>query len=678
MERRRKLYLGKAAAIMGAIPFLIWAHSSGPDAGKAGVPGESTCAEMGCHVGTPLNGGGGSVSVAFPNGPTYSPGVKQHLKVTITDPTQKVWGFQLTARQTPVTTDAGAFTSTDQFTALVCGTASLDPNQEQFIDFGQNQVCPASTPRTYIEHTKAGSSRIRSGSQTYEFDWTPPATNVGNISIYVAGNAANGNTNETGDHIYTASYTLTPSIAQQFTNTYYFPHLAFGGGFQTTLTYVNYSPLSISCQSTFYADDGTPLLVPFAGGPVSSRSDSLAPGAGIHVQTQAAGGAVTGWAQAQCTGAIKASLLYRLYDAQGVPQGEAAVNSMTTPTTRFVTFAETQTGVAYANPSAAPATITINALGANGLSLGTKSVTLAPNAHGSANIGPLLGISSFTGSVQIVATAPIVSLSLNAEAFTLAHPVFSSLPPGDLPDGTALASGTAGGGAGAASSPSTYYFPHLAFGGGFQTTLTYVNYSPQSVSCQTSFFSDTGTPLPVPFGGTSASTRTDNLAGGADVHVQTQAAGSAITGWAQAQCTGPVKASLLYRLYNAQGAPQGEAAVNSMTTPTTEFVTFAETQTGAAYANPSAAPATVTLAALDANGLSLGSKAVTLAANAHGSANIGPLLGISGFTGSVQITSTAAIVGLSLNAEAFTLEHPVFSSLPPGDLADLTPLAGGH
>ena len=470
---------------------------------------------------------------------------------------------------------------------------------------------------------------------------------------------------------------LTQADTITLSNTYYFPHLAFGGGFQTTLTYVNYSPQSVSCQSTFYADDGSPLRVPFASGPASNRSDSLPGGADLHIQTQATGGAVTGWAQAQCSGPIKASLLYRLYDAQGSPKGEAAVNSMTTPATEFVSFAETQTGAAYANPSAVPATVTITALDSNGLMLGSTAVTLPPNAHSAANIGPLLGISKFTGSVQITSTAPIVSLSLNAEAFSLANPVFSSLPPGDLPDGTPLATGAPGAGTPAAS-PSTYYFPHLAFGGGFQTTLTYVNYSQQSVSCQTSFFSDAGAALPVPFGGAPAASRSDNLAPGADLHIQTQATGAAVTGWAQAQCSGPVKASLLYRLYDAQQAPKGEAAVNSMTTPATEFVSFAETQTGAAYANPSLVPATVTITALDSSGLFLGGTAVTLPPNAHSAANIGPLLGISGFTGSVQITSTAPIVSLSLNAEAFSLANPVFSSLPPGDLADGTSLATGH
>ena len=143
-----------------------------------------------------------------------------------------------------------------------------------------------------------------------------------------------------------------------------------------------------------------------------------------------------GWAVAVCNHSIKASMLYRFYN-QGVAQGEAGVNAMTTPATEFVTFAETRTGIAYANPSATPATVTVTVLSSGGLALGSKVVLLAPNAHGAANIGPLLGLSSFTGSVQITSTVPIVSLSLNAEVF----PAFSSLPPGELPSSTPLATG---------------------------------------------------------------------------------------------------------------------------------------------------------------------------------------------------------------------------------------------
>ena len=44
----------------------------------------------------------------------------------------------------------------------------------------------------------------------------------------------------------------------------------------------------------------------------------------------------------------------------------------------------------------------------------------------------LFDLSSFTGSLEITSTKPIVSLSINAEA----APVFSSLPPGEIPAST--------------------------------------------------------------------------------------------------------------------------------------------------------------------------------------------------------------------------------------------------
>ena len=115
---------------------------------------------------------------------------------------------------------------------------------------------------------------------------------------------------------------------------------------------------------------------------------------------------------------------------------------MAVPMTEFVTFAENQTGIALANPSPSfAATVTITALDATGLARGAATVQLPRNAHTSANIGPLLGLKSFTGSVQIASSVPILCLSLNAEAFTSAAPIFSSMPPGDLSAGTPLATG---------------------------------------------------------------------------------------------------------------------------------------------------------------------------------------------------------------------------------------------
>ena len=538
---------------------------------------------------------------------------------------------------------------------------------------------PATTGQavTFTATVTPDGSGTPTGSVTFE----DGSTSLGSAAL--SGGTASFTTSSlsVGGHSITASYggdanfssstseTLTETITggSGGSATYYFPHLAFGGGWQITLTYVNYGPQSATCQTTFYSDSGKALNVPFTDGTVSTRTDTLAAGADIHVQTQSDGNTslLTGWAEAQCTAPVKASLLYRLI-TNGVAQGEAGVNAMTALATEFVSFAQTATGVAYANPSPEAANVTLTVLDVNGNELGSKTITLQPNQHSAANVGPLLGLGSFTGSVQIVSTQPIAVVLLNAEAY----PVFSSLPPADLPAGTPLA-GT--GAVVSSSTPTTYYFAHLAFGGGWQTTLTYVNYGPQSATCQTTFYSDAGDPLNVPFADETNSARTDSLAGGAEVHLQTQSAegGALLTGWAKAQCTGPVKASLLYRLIT-NGVAQGEAGVNAMTAPATEFVSFAQTATGVAYANPLGEAANVTITVLDVNGNTLGTKTLTLQPNEHGAANIGPMLGLGSFTGSVQIVSTQPIIALLLNAEAY----PVFSSLPPADLPAGTLLAG--
>jgi len=217
MQRDRKLLAAKASVLLAAIPVLLWAYEYGPDVGYCGVPRENgTCTATGCHVGTTNNPANkGSVTISFPDGKTYLPGVKQHLLVTISDPatTQRAWGFQLTARVASNTaTQAGAFASTDQFTLVMCGDVNANPFTEIQKNPGGSQTCPASNPLTYIEHSLAGytNSLMKTGSFTYQFDWTPPAANVGAITMYIAANAANGDLSVNGDHIYSTTYTLTP------------------------------------------------------------------------------------------------------------------------------------------------------------------------------------------------------------------------------------------------------------------------------------------------------------------------------------------------------------------------------------------------------------------------------------------------------------------------------------
>ena len=120
--------------------------------------------------------------------------------------------------------------------------------------------------------------------------------------------------------------------------TYYFPHLAVGDNWQTTITYINYSREEVTCQTDFISDHGTPLMVSFAElGTVDSRTDVLPPGGPVHQETDVALSAplAPGWARANCSGPVQASLLFRWYNSEGMPVAEAGVNAATVPATRI-------------------------------------------------------------------------------------------------------------------------------------------------------------------------------------------------------------------------------------------------------------------------------------------------------------------------------------------------------
>jgi uncharacterized protein (TIGR03437 family) len=198
MTRRNKFIAGVVVTVSSAA--LIFGYATGPDPRYTGAPGDDpkACTSSGCHSDHALNSGGGNVVVTFPDGLTYTPGVQQKLTIVITDSAAKVYGFQMTARldSNLANGQAGDFTAgADQ--VVLCENSSFK---------GKNG-CPANFPVQFIEHTKP----FITTSTTVI--WTPPATDVGGVHIYVAANAANGDGNNTGDHIYTANYALTPKAA---------------------------------------------------------------------------------------------------------------------------------------------------------------------------------------------------------------------------------------------------------------------------------------------------------------------------------------------------------------------------------------------------------------------------------------------------------------------------------
>jgi glucose/arabinose dehydrogenase len=164
------------------------AFSAGPPAGYARAPGEEpeTCAE--CHVNA--DAGTGQLTLEVPQ--SYVPGQTYVLNVrhANNDLTRVRWGFQLTALDAS-DEKAGTLVPLDGFTQVLDGQGPFPSRQ-------------------YIEHTSQGTFPGQQSGATWSFNWTAPATDVGPITFYVAGNQANGDGNSSGDNIYFTFATALP------------------------------------------------------------------------------------------------------------------------------------------------------------------------------------------------------------------------------------------------------------------------------------------------------------------------------------------------------------------------------------------------------------------------------------------------------------------------------------
>ncbi len=163
---------------------LAFAYSSGPPIGKAGEPGGSNCTD--CHAGV-VNSGPGVLSVIAPL--EYETGATYEIVVSLEEDGGARWGFELVV-----------FDSTDEPVGEITVSDALNTQLDG----------------DYLMHTTAGTrAGTLDGPVDWSFDWTAPATDVGPISIYVAGNAANNNGDNTGDHIYTEVFGLDYMVGVQ-------------------------------------------------------------------------------------------------------------------------------------------------------------------------------------------------------------------------------------------------------------------------------------------------------------------------------------------------------------------------------------------------------------------------------------------------------------------------------
>lgn len=164
----------------------IWSDNG--RAGYTGAPGETTCTN--CHNSYALNSGGGSINVhSSMNSFQYEPGQTYDIEVAVARSGNYLFGL--------------GFEALDQSNAnagtLIINDAAHTQIKSKIIN---------SVSRKNVVHTLNGGSSL--DSMVFNFQWTAPTSNIGEITFYYSGVAANGANNEAGDYVYNSHLVVSP------------------------------------------------------------------------------------------------------------------------------------------------------------------------------------------------------------------------------------------------------------------------------------------------------------------------------------------------------------------------------------------------------------------------------------------------------------------------------------
>lgn len=164
-------------------PLLAISSSGGAPAAANGSPvsarGIGLCTA--CHGSFAPNEGDGSVTIDAPD--TFAPGETITFTITVDNTTPPVGdpkqGFQVSVEGDEPVAHVGTLEIVDEVNTQFAGS-------------------------DYVTHTAAGNQQT-----TWTVGWAAPADAPETVTIYAAGNAANGDFGPLGDYIYTNAVTLT-------------------------------------------------------------------------------------------------------------------------------------------------------------------------------------------------------------------------------------------------------------------------------------------------------------------------------------------------------------------------------------------------------------------------------------------------------------------------------------
>jgi len=364
-------FLAMLAATL-SLPVSSYAFGTNPPLPNAGAPGQGTCAS--CHGS--LTAGSG-ITVNAPG--TYTPG---GAAVSMTVSIPSTGGYEL---------EVGTQTNNTQAGSLSAGTNSNVSTS------GALQFVFSSAEST-----------------TFTFNWTPPATNVGAVEIWVTGGTLGSNFSNT--YIMTPAAAATPDFILTASPTSV--SIAQGASGTSTMTA---TPKNGFTGTVSYAATGLPsgVTASFAGSVMTLAASSSAAAGTSTVTITGTSGTLSHTATVGLTVTAAAPAPNFSLSANPISLTVAAGASGTSAMTVTPSggFTGTVTYAASGTPSGVTATFSANTLtlaASSSAAAGTSTVTITGTS------GTLSHTATVSLTVTASAPAPNFSLSSNPASLTVA------------------------------------------------------------------------------------------------------------------------------------------------------------------------------------------------------------------------------------------------------------------
>ena len=337
-------------------------------------------------------------------------------------------------------------------------------------------------------------------------------------------------------------------------------HIAYGGGWQTSIVLANLDTVPAQYTVNFWNDAGTVTSVPLGAG--SASTGTIQPGFSQTIETAALSNdpLCEGWAEVVSSQQIGGTAIF----SETKSHQEAAVPLLNTGSIRllipFDVGGPFAIGIGLANPSVdtdAQISLTMRTEQGNTIpmtitdannnfsSTAVSSLALPRHSHRAILAKPLSATGEVRGVIELNSNVPIYALGIrfNGLAFTS----IDSVTP---------------------SPAATKTISHLAFGGGWQTTIIPVNTDAFTAPFTINFWNEDGTAATVPLTGGAIPAGTIQPGFSQTIETAALSADLLREGWAELTSTRQIGGTAIFR----QTQTNQEAAVPLLSSGSTKLL----------------------------------------------------------------------------------------------------------